>query len=189
MDQHVYSVQDITLKVKSLIEAEWPDVWVEGEISNFKAHYSGHWYLSLKDDQAQIQCVMWRGRNRAVHFRPEDGMQVQCRGALTVYEKQGRYQLDVQAMHPVGAGDLQAAFERLKEQLYREGLFDQDRKRPLPPYPMRIGIITSPTGAALRDMVSVIHRRFPAVGLVLRPAPRQSEPLQLGRKTGRTREG
>jgi exodeoxyribonuclease VII large subunit len=170
VESHIYTVRDITVAVKTLIEQEWPDVVVEGEISNFKPHYSGHWYFSLKDEYAQISCTMWRGRNRSVKFRPEDGMQIQCRGALSLYEKQGRYQLDIQSMHPVGTGDLQQAFDRLKAKLLAEGLFDQSRKRPLPPYPTRIGIVTSPTGAAIRDMVSVIQRRFPAATLVLRPA-------------------
>ena len=175
MESHVYSVREITLAVRDLIERQWPDVWVEGEISNFKRHFSGHVYFSLKDESAQISCVFWKGRNRGLGFLPEDGMQVQCRGAVTVYEKQGRYQLDVLAMQPIGAGDLQQALERLKRKLQAEGLFDQAAKKPLPPYPERIGIVTSPTGAAIRDIVSVIRRRFPAVELILRPAQVQGD--------------
>jgi exodeoxyribonuclease VII large subunit len=142
---------------------------VEGEISNFKRHSSGHLYFSLKDEDAQLGCVMWRGRNQGLMFQPNDGMKALAMGNLTVYERQGRYQLDVILMQPAGIGELQLAFEALKQRLQEEGLFDSEYKQPLPPFPQRIGIVTSPTGAAVRDIVSVSRRRFPGVRLILYP--------------------
>ncbi len=168
--QDVLSVSQVNRNIKLLIEQSLPWYRVEGELSNFKHHSSGHMYFSLKDEASQLSCVMWAGRNSALRFRPEDGMKVQCYGRITVYERRGVYQLDVMQMTPAGLGDLQLAFEQLKKKLAAEGLFDESRKRPLPPFPERIGVVTSPTGAAIRDLISVLTRRWPAAEIVLRPA-------------------
>ncbi|MBN1895059.1 exodeoxyribonuclease VII large subunit [bacterium] len=173
--RRVYHVSEITRAIKSRLEEAFPTVWVEGEISNFKAHDSGHFYFSLKDPEAQISCVMWRGRNQSLPFRPGDGMNVLVFGDLTVYERQGRYQLDIIRMQPAGLGELQQAFERLKRKLEAEGLFDPGHKQPIPTMPMRIGVVTSPTGAAIRDITSIINRRFPAARLILAPVRVQGE--------------
>jgi exodeoxyribonuclease VII large subunit len=146
-----------------------------GEISNFKHHTSGHFYFSLKDEAAQIPCVMWAGRNRALAFAPRDGMQVMVHGQVTVYEKRGYYQLEVWQMQPAGVGALQQAFEQLKQRLQKEGLFDADHKKPLPHFPQHVGLVTSPTGAAIRDLVSVLRRRWPAMQIVLRPVRVQGQ--------------
>lgn len=164
------SVTDATRMIKTLLETTLPMMWIEGEISNFTHHSSGHMYFSLKDPTSQISCVMWKGRNRSMHFRPQDGMKVLVNGRVTVYERRGNYQLDVWQMLPGGVGALQQAFEQLKIRLSEEGLFDEKYKRPLPKYPRRIGIVTSPTGAAIRDLHSVLSRRWPSAELILRPA-------------------
>ena len=156
------SVTDATRMIKTLLETTLPMMWIEGEISNFTHHSSGHMYFSLKDPTSQISCVMWKGRNRSMHFRPQDGMKVLVNGRVTVYERRGNYQLDVWQMLPGGVGALQQAFEQLKIRLSEEGLFDEKYKRPLPKYPRRIGIVTSPTGAAIRDLHSVLSRRWPS---------------------------
>jgi len=169
-ERRVYSVSELTREVKQMLEGHFPPLWIEGEISNFKRHSSGHFYFSLKDADAQIGCVMWRGRNQTLIFRPEDGMKVTAMGNVTVYERQGRYQLDVMFLQPAGVGELQLAFERLKKRLHAEGLFDSSYKQKIPDFPQRIGVVTSPTGAAFQDIVSVIRRRFPAVQIVLYPA-------------------
>ena len=171
----IYTVSEITREIKFVLEEGFPSVWVEGEISNLKKHMSGHLYFSIKDPEAQISCVMWRGRNQALLFQPQDGMKVRVFGNLTVYERQGRYQLDVLQLRPAGRGELQQAFEALKERLDKEGLFCSERKRSLPPFPERIGLVTSPTGAAIRDIMSVIGRRFPSVQLIIRPVRVQGE--------------
>ncbi len=168
--QDVLSVSQVNRNIKLLIEQSLPWYRIEGELSNFKHHSSGHMYFSLKDEASQLSCVMWAGRNSALRFRPEDGMKVQCYGRITVYERRGVYQLDVMQMTPAGLGDLQLAFEQLKKKLAAEGLFDESRKRPLPPFPERIGVVTSPTGAAIRDLISVLTRRWPAAEIILRPA-------------------
>lgn len=141
-----------------------------GEISNFKPHVSGHWYFSLKDADAQISCTMWKGYNNSVFFTPKDGMKIVVTGKITVYPPRGNYQLDVRSIKPAGAGELQMNFEMLKEQLRKEGLFDQGAKKPLPYMPMKIGIATAIDGAAFRDMVSVAKRRFPLAEIVVVPA-------------------
>ena len=174
-DRRVYHVSEITRAIKSQLEDLFPAVWVEGEISNFKAHDSGHFYFSLKDAEAQLSCVMWRGRNQNLPFRPADGMKVLAFGDLTVYERQGRYQLDVIRMQPACLGELQQAFEELKRRLDAEGLFDPAHKKSIPPMPMRIGVVTSPTGAALRDITSIVRRRFPVAQLILAPVRVQGE--------------
>ncbi len=168
--QDILTVSQVNRNIKLLIEQSLPWYRVEGELSNFKHHSSGHMYFSLKDEASQLPCVMWAGRNSSLRFRPENGMKVQCYGRITVYERRGVYQLDVMQMSPAGLGDLQLAFERLKEKLAAEGLFDAGRKRPLPLFPARIGVVTSPTGAAIRDLISVLRRRWPVAEIILRPA-------------------
>jgi exodeoxyribonuclease VII large subunit len=150
-------------------------VWVEGEISNLRTPSSGHAYFTLKDDGAQLRCVLFRGRGRRVAFQPEDGMQVLAFGGLDVYLARGEYQLVVELLEPKGVGALQLAFEQLKRKLAAEGLFEEARKRPLPPFPRTIGIVTSPTGAALRDMLHVIGRRFADLRILVTPVRVQGE--------------
>ena len=173
--QETLTVAELTQQIKALLETGLSPVWLTGEISNFKRHTSGHFYFSLKDEYAQIPCVMWAGRNRNLRFLPQDGMQVRAFGQVTVYEKRGQYQFDVQDIQPAGAGALQMAFEQLKQRLYGEGLFDTARKRPLPEFPQTVGIVTSPTGAAIRDLVSILRRRWPALKIILRPVRVQGE--------------
>jgi exodeoxyribonuclease VII large subunit len=173
MSTNAVSVSELTVAIKALLEEGIGEVIVTGEISNYKQHSSGHRYFTLKDGDAQIAAVMWRSRPLA--FRPEDGMEVRVRATLTVYPPQGRYQLDVAAMRPEGMGDLHKAFEQLKEALRVRGYFDPVHKRPLPSRPRRIGIATSPTGAALQDMLSTISNRLPVVDVVFRPALVQGE--------------
>ena len=168
-------MSELTRDLKSLIEGHFPPVWVEGEISNFVRHSSGHLYFTLKDRDAQLSCVMWRGRNQNLVYQPKDGLKAVAMGNLTIYEKQGRYQLDVILLQPSGVGDLQMAFEALKKNLEQEGLFDPRHKKPIPAFPESVGVVTSPTGAAIRDIVSVIRRRFPAVEIILRPCRVQGE--------------
>ncbi|HZY10265.1 MAG TPA: exodeoxyribonuclease VII large subunit [Bacteroidota bacterium] len=169
VNQSVLTVSELTRRVKSTLEVNFSDVSVQGEISNFKRHSSGHLYFTLKDENAQISAVMWRGRAMNLFFTPQDGMKVIARGKLTVYEIRGVYQIDVAQIQPLGIGELQLAFERLKQKLSEEGLFDAEYKLPLPAYPERIGIVTSPTGAAIQDIINIISRRFPAVELILYP--------------------
>lgn len=168
-EKTVFSVSDITRQIKQSLETRFPRVWIQGEISNFKQHTSGHLYFTLKDEGAQISGVMWRSRAGNLVVAPEDGMKVIVRGAVTVYPPRGNYQIDCDQIQPVGVGELQLAFERLKKKLAAEGLFDQERKRPIPEYPERIGIVTSETGAALQDIRSVLERRFPSVEVILYP--------------------
>jgi len=165
----VVSVSDITRQIKQSLEQRFTKVWVQGEISNFKHHTSGHLYFTLKDEGAQISATMWRSRVANLLFAPEDGMKVIARGGITVYPPRGNYQIDVERLTPVGIGELQIAFERLKRKLAAEGLFDESRKRPLPQFPERIGVITSETGAALQDIRTVLARRFPFVEVILIP--------------------
>jgi exodeoxyribonuclease VII large subunit len=168
-DTNVYTVSEITREIKQHLESEFPSVAIQGELSNFKAHTSGHLYFTLKDGSAQISGVMWRSRAANLSFVPQDGMKVIVSGKIAVYEVRGVYQVDAWSLRPLGVGELQAAFERLKQRLAAEGLFDVSRKRPLPAYPQRIGIVTSPTGAALHDMVTIVKRRFPCVEIIFCP--------------------
>ena len=172
---HVYTVSQITRDVRAILEAAFETVWIEGEISNFRLASSGHAYFILKDDKAQIKCVLFRGQRAGMKFLPEDGDQVLLFGRVTVYEARGDYQLIVEAMEPKGLGALQKAFEQLKEKLAKEGLFDEARKQQLPEIPWKIGIVTSPTGAAIRDMIHVIQRRNPKTSILLYPAKVQGE--------------
>jgi exodeoxyribonuclease VII large subunit len=171
----VMSVSDLNKHIRDILEGRFPLLWLKAEISNFKAHTSGHFYFSLKDSKAQISAVMFRGFNSNLRFKPEDGMEVLVRGKITVYEPRGNYQIFCEMMEPVGAGALQKAFEQLKAKLQKEGLFDQSRKRPLPLHPKHIAIVTSPTGAAIRDMLNVLGRRFRGVHITVIPCKVQGD--------------
>jgi exodeoxyribonuclease VII large subunit len=165
----ILTVSDLTRRIKGAIEMGFSNVSVQGEISNCKRHSSGHIYFTLKDEYAQIQAVVWRSRAAALLFTPQDGMKVVARGKITVYEVRGVYQIDVNQLQPLGAGELQLAFEQLKQKLAALGYFDPEHKKPIPPYPERIGIVTSPTGAAIRDIINIVSRRSPFVELILYP--------------------
>ena len=165
----VYSVYELTSIIKGLLEDSFDSIWVEGEISNLHRHGSGHVYLTLKDDRSQIRAVMFRSQAAQLSFEPEHGMRVLCRGRVGVYEVRGEYQLYVDFMEPRGLGALQKAFEQLKNRLAAEGLFDTARKRKLPFLPKSIGIVTSPTGAAVRDILQILGRRFPNLHVLIRP--------------------
>jgi exodeoxyribonuclease VII large subunit len=171
----VFTVTQITRDVKDLLEATFGIVWVEGEVSNFRVVHSGHAYFTLKDHRSQLRAVMFRSAVRHLLFEPESGMHVVARGRLTVYEPRGDYQLVAEVLEPKGIGALQLAFEQLKDRLFQEGLFDEARKRPLPMVPQRIGIVTSPTGAAIRDIIQVIHRRRANVHLYIYPVRVQGQ--------------
>jgi exodeoxyribonuclease VII large subunit len=171
----IYSVSEINREIKILLETSFDYITVVGEISNFKAYQSGHWYFSLKDENSQISCVMWRGLNSYVFFTPQDGMKIIVTGRINVYEPRGSYQIEVSSMKPLGVGELQIAFEALKRKLAAEGLFDERFKKPIPKIPSRIGIVTSKDGAALRDVLAVIRRRFPVVEVVLAHTSVQGE--------------
>jgi exodeoxyribonuclease VII large subunit len=173
-EERIWTVAEITSAVKGTIEEAFPSVWVEGEISNFTHHSSGHMYFSLKDEKAQLRSVFFRGENRLLRFRPEDGMKVRAFGSLTVYEKSGQYQLLVRRLLPVGMGELEVAFRQLVERLEKEGLFEPERKKRLPRFPARVCVITSPTGAAIHDIIRVLATRFP-VDLLLYPVRVQGE--------------
>ena len=168
-EEKVLSVSGVNRLAKALLEEKFPAVAVEGEISNFVAPSSGHWYFTLKDSQAQLRCAMFSGRNRLLRFRPENGMQTLVRGRLSIYEGRGDYQLSAETMEEAGDGALRRAFEQLKAKLQAEGLFEESRKREVDEVYRHIGIVTSPTGAAIRDLLSVFRRRFPATRLTLIP--------------------
>ena len=168
-ERRVFTVSDLTARIRDLLAKNFTDISVQGEISNCREAQSGHFYFTLKDERAQIRCVLFKQQQRGMKFRPEDGVQVTVRGSISVYESRGEYQVYVEALEPVGRGALQLAFEQLKKRLEAEGLFDAARKKPLPMLPNRIGLITSPTGAAVRDVVRILTRRFPNVHLTLYP--------------------
>ena len=167
--EQIFSVSEITKSIKFILESTFEKITIEGEISNFKAHGSGHWYFNLKDEEAVINCTMWKGLNNYVFFSPEDGMKVIVTGRITVYPPRGSYQLDVKSMKPAGLGELQAAYERLKRKLFDEGLFDDQYKKQIPSFPKKIGLVTAADGAAIKDMISVAERRFPLVELIIAP--------------------
>lgn len=171
----IFSVSDINKAVKKQLEENFSYVWIQGEISNFKAHGSGHHYFSLKDDKAQINAVMFKGFNAKLKFRPESGMEVIVKGRITVYEPRGTYQVFCEHMEPVGAGALQKAFEQLKAKLQKEGLFDLQHKKSLPPHPQKIAVVTSPTGAAIQDILNVLGRRSKRAQVYVIPARVQGE--------------
>jgi exodeoxyribonuclease VII large subunit len=169
-DRTTYTVSELSTAVRFLLEERFPLVWVEGEMSNLRIPSSGHWYFTLKDEHAQIRCAMFRNRNRSVRFQPDDGMQITVRGRISLYEARGDFQLIADHIEPSGEGALRAAFEALKQNLDREGLFAVERKRPLPEFPTHVAVITSATGAALRDIVSVFRRRAPNLRITLLPS-------------------
>lgn len=166
----VLTVSELTKEIRDTLEESFDQVSVVGEISNFKSHISGHWYFSLKDNDAVINCTMWKGFNQYVFFTPQNGMKVIVNGRLTVYPPRGSYQLDIRSMKPAGIGELQEAFEKLKKKLEAEGLFDESIKKPIPPFPKKIGVVTAIDGAAFRDLVSVAKRRYPIVEIVITPS-------------------
>lgn len=174
-ERRTFTVSELTAKLRDLLAKNFTDILVQGEISNCREAQSGHLYLTLKDERAQIRCVCFKAQLRALKFRPEDGLQVIVRGSISVYEQRGEYQIYVESMEPVGRGALQLAFEQLKKRLEAEGLFDAARKRPLPLLPSRIGVITSPRGAAVRDIVRILTRRFHNVHLTVFPVRVQGE--------------
>src|SRR5215470_1642553 len=167
----VFTVSELTRSIRGMLETKFAAVWVQGEISNYKLHPSGHQYFTLKDQRAQISCVIWRDTMLPPrkHSGLADGGQVQVYGTVTVFEARGQYQLNVQIIQPRGVGLLQAKFETLKRKLEAEGLFALERKRPLPKFPRRIGIVTSPSGAAIRDMLNVLCRRAPWLQILINP--------------------
>lgn len=171
----VWSISELTRRIRSTIERVVGYVWVEGEISNLLYHPSGHIYFTLKDAQSQLSAVMFRGEAVRLGFRLKDGQQVQGAGRITVYERRGNYQIILDTMKPAGMGDLQAAFMALKRKLDDEGLFDPARKRSLPIFPRTVGVVTSPSGAAIRDFCRVLHRRFPGVRIVISPCAVQGQ--------------
>ena len=174
-DRQILSVSQLNRSVRHLLETQLPMLWVEGEISNFARPASGHWYLTLKDDQAQVRCAMFRNANQRVNFQPTNGTQVLVRCRAGLYEGRGEYQLVVEHMEEAGFGALQRKFEQLKQQLSDEGLFDNQHKQPMPESLSHIGVITSATGAAIKDILSVLNRRFPAIQVTVFPTAVQGE--------------
>lgn len=174
-ERQIYAVSELNAAVQRRFERDFKGIWVAGEISGCRAATSGHYYFSLKDAQSQVKCALFRGNARYIKFRPQDGLSVLARGNLEVYEARGEYQLIVELLEPQGAGALQLAFEQLKKKLTAEGLFEAGRKRALPAFPARIGIVTSPAGAAIRDILHVLERRFQGLHLRLYPAQVQGE--------------
>jgi exodeoxyribonuclease VII large subunit len=169
------TVSELTASIRGELEKRFASIWVEGEISNFHAHGSGHWYFTLKDEFAQMRAACYRSTNQRIRFRPEDGLLVRARGRVSVYEAKGEYQFIVEALEPVGAGALQLAFEQTKARLQAEGLFAAELKRAIPFFPRRVGVVTSPTGAAIRDIINVISRRTRSVHVLFTPARVQGE--------------
>ncbi len=173
--EDIYTVTAVNRMAKYTIEESFPSIWVEGEISNYHHHGSGHRYFTLKDDQSQLKCAMWKSSGAGLKFEPKDGLKVIASGNLTIYERGGTYQLIAKRLLPSGMGELELAFRQLKEKLDKEGLFDPVHKKELPEYPMRIGIITSPTGAVIHDIIRVIKRRNRKLEIILWPSEVQGE--------------
>jgi exodeoxyribonuclease VII large subunit len=175
-ERDIYTVSRLNKEVRLLLESGLPMLWLEGEISNFAAPASGHWYFSLKDAQAQVRCAMWRQRNSTLRFRPKEGMAVLARARVGLYEPRGEYQLIVEHLEEAGEGALKREFEKLKAKLAAEGLFAAERKKPLPAVPRRIGVVTSPTGAAIHDILRVLRARYPAAAVLIYPTAVQGAP-------------
>lgn len=186
-NENIYTVSRLNAEVRLLLENEMGIVWLVGEISNFSAPVSGHWYLSLKDSRAQVKCAMFKGNNRFVTFKPKNGQQVLVKARLSLYEPRGDYQVIIESMQPEGDGRLQQEFEKLKMQLAAEGLFAQSNKRPLPENPQCVGVITSKTGAALFDILDVLKRRDPSLPVIIYPTLVQGEQaaIQIAQAIGR----
>jgi exodeoxyribonuclease VII large subunit len=174
-ERRVFTVSELNAAIRDLLYREFQDLWISGEISGVKLAPSGHYYFTLKELDSQLRCVMYRSAHRYLKFKPQDGLAVLARGRLDVYEARGEYQLQVEFLEPQGRGALQLAFEQLKKKLAAEGLFEPARKRALPKYPRRIGIVTSPRGAVIQDMLNVLSRRFPGLHIRLYPALVQGE--------------
>src|ERR1700758_1243195 len=174
-ERRVWTVRDLVASVRTHIEREYSDAWVEGEISNFRAQTSGHLYFTLRDQNSQISVVMFRSSARLLRFKPTDGMQVVVRGRVTIYEDRGQLQIIAEYVEPKGAGALQIAFEQLKAKLEAQGLFDSSRKKLIPALPRRIGVVTSPQAAALRDILNVLRRRHHSANVLIFPAQVQGE--------------
>ncbi|MEJ2717664.1 MAG: exodeoxyribonuclease VII large subunit, partial [Deltaproteobacteria bacterium] len=166
-ERKIFTVTELTEQIKHLLEYEYPSVWVQGEISNFRSAPSGHYYFTLKDEHAQVRCVMFKPQNRFLKFRPESGLEVIAWGRLSVYSPRGEYQLILDTMEPRGIGSLMLAFEQLRDKLAAEGLFDEARKKKLPPFPKTVGLVTSRKGAAVRDMIRIATRRSPGIHILV----------------------
>jgi len=177
--RYILTVSELTQEIKDILELKFPDIWVEGEISNLRIPTSGHIYFTLKDDFSQIRAVLFKMQARTLRFVLQDGLHVVCRGRVSVYERRGEYQLILEEVEPKGIGALQLAFLQLKDRLEKEGLFDPAHKKPIPMVPQTIGIVTSPTGAVIRDMLHIIHRRFENVHILLHPVRVQGEGASL----------
>ncbi|MCX7428063.1 MAG: exodeoxyribonuclease VII large subunit, partial [Planctomycetia bacterium] len=173
--EHIWTVAELTVQIKDLLETAFPSVWVAGEISDFARPRSGHCYLTLKDEQAQLRAVIWRSTAARVKFDLHDGLEVVCRGHVELYAPRGSYQLVIEAIEPRGIGALELALRQLRERLSREGLFAVERKRPLPRFVRRIAVVTSPTGAAIRDFLQVLGRRWRATDVLVVPVRVQGE--------------
>lgn len=174
-NNRIFTVRELNFTAKRLLENGLPLLWVRGEISNFVRAASGHWYFSLKDEQTQVRCVMFRHKSQHLDWQPGNGMQVEVLALATLYEPRGDFQLTLEQMRPAGLGALYEAFERLKKKLEAEGLFEAARKRPLPLFPHRLGIVTSPQAAALRDVLTTLNKRMPSIPIVLYPVPVQGD--------------
>jgi len=172
---YIYKVSELTSSIKIVLEDSFPNIWVEGEISNFKTPSSGHFYFTLKDSKSELKSVFFKTNNEKIKFDLKDGMHVICFGRIGIYEKQGVYQLYVMRVEPKGIGALQLAFEQLKEKLFKEGFFDESHKKSIPAIPDRIGIVTSPTGAAVRDILHLLKRRFSNLEVIINPVKVQGE--------------
>lgn len=179
MEKHIYSVSEITRYIRVVLEDTFPQVWVEGEVSNFMKHTSGHMYFSLKDENSVLNCVLFKNVNQDIRFKIEDGLKAVCFGRISVYDKRGQYQFYVEKMEPKGLGALQLAFEQLKERLRKEGLFDEAHKRPIPYLPYRVGVVTSPTGAAIKDILKVTRERFQNIDFIINPVRVQGKGAEL----------
>lgn len=173
--EKVYSVSDLNREIRACLEPRFTMIWVEAEISNLKLHTSGHIYLTLKDEKSQLSAVFFSRYNQALKFRLKDGLKVLAFGKVSVYEPRGSYQLYIEKIQPKGMGELQLAFIQLKEKLQKEGLFDPERKKPIPAFPKTIGVVTSPTGAAIQDILNIVNRRFQGVHLILNPVKVQGD--------------
>ena len=171
----IYTVKELTRQIRGLVESAFPAVWVEGEISGFKHHHSGHIYFTLKDDEAILKTAFFSRFNRGLKFELKDGLKVLVFGKISVYEPQGAYQLYVERIEPKGLGALQLAFLQLKEKLAKEGLFDPEHKKSIPRFPQTVGVVTSPTGAAIRDILHIVNRRFRGTNVLLNPVKVQGE--------------
>ena len=171
----IYTVSEISRRIKELVERDFTDIWIEGEVSNLRRSAAGHVYFTLKDERSQLPAVCFRNAAMYLRFKPKNGESFHVRGRLSTYEARGEYQIIVEVLEPAGRGALQEAFERLKEKLDREGLFDPSRKRPLPPFPSRLGIVTSPGSAALRDILSVLERRHDSIDILIYPTDVQGD--------------